>query len=68
MPDIPARTQIKKGIHVFVETKNNQRTGKLTKGIVEEILTSSKFHPHGIKVKLQDGNVGRVKKINVDDL
>lgn len=43
--------------------KKDQRTGKLTSGIVGEILTSSQSHPHGIKVRLQDGQVGRVKKI-----
>jgi len=43
--------------------KKDQRTGKLTSGMISEILTSSRSHPHGIKVRLQDGQVGRVKKI-----
>ncbi len=62
MSNLP-RSQIKKGISVLIETKENQGTGKLTSGIVDEILTSSDFHPHGIKVRLQDGQVGRVKSI-----
>jgi uncharacterized repeat protein (TIGR03833 family) len=46
-----------------VVKKKDQGTGKLTSGVVAEILTSSRSHPHGIKVRLQDGQVGRVKKI-----
>ena len=60
---IPNRNQIKKGKNVSIETKENQGTGKLTNGTVENILTSSESHPHGIKVKLSDGQVGRVKSI-----
>jgi len=63
MTDIPSRDQIKPGTKVGIETKKDQRTGKLTEGIVKTILTSSKTHPHGIKVELIGGNVGRVKKI-----
>ena len=43
--------------------KKDQRTGKRTRGIVKEILTNSSYHPHGIKVRLQDGQVGRVQEI-----
>ncbi len=63
MADIPNRNQIKKGISVSIETKKNQRTGNLTDGTVDKILTSSEFHPHGIKVRLEDGQVGRVKSV-----
>jgi len=48
---------------VDVVLKKDQLTGKLTRGVVKEILTGSKFHPHGIKVRLTDGKVGRVKAI-----
>jgi uncharacterized repeat protein (TIGR03833 family) len=48
---------------VLIVLKQDQRTGKLTKGIVKDILTSSPTHPHGIKVRLVDGQVGRVKEI-----
>jgi uncharacterized repeat protein (TIGR03833 family) len=57
------RSNIKPGIAVNVVQKQDQRTGKLTKGIVKDILTNSPTHPHGIKVRLQDGTVGRVKEI-----
>ena len=57
------RTNIKPGMTVLIVLKQDQRTGKLTKGIVEDILTKSPNHPHGIKVRLQDGQVGRVKEI-----
>ncbi len=57
------RTNIKPGTTVLIVLKQDQRTGKLTKGIVKEILTKSPNHPHGIKVRLQDGQVGRVKDI-----
>ncbi|KKQ28065.1 MAG: hypothetical protein US42_C0002G0020 [Candidatus Magasanikbacteria bacterium GW2011_GWC2_37_14] len=57
------RADIKIGLAVEIVLKADQRTGKLTKGIVAEILTSSSFHPHGIKVRLADGQVGRVAKI-----
>ncbi len=59
----PRRDHIKEGITVLIETKENQGTGKLTQGTVSEILTSSQVHPHGIKVRLKDGQVGRVKQI-----
>lgn len=57
------RQDIKPGLKVKVVEKQNQRTNELTEGVVEKILTNSKFHPHGIKVRLEDGTVGRVKEI-----
>lgn len=57
------RTNIKPGMTVLIVLKQDQRTGKLTKGVVKDILTKSPNHPHGIKVRLQDGQVGRVKEI-----
>jgi uncharacterized repeat protein (TIGR03833 family) len=54
---------IKPGDTVLIVLKQDQRTGKLTKGIVKDILTRSPNHPHGIKVRLEDGQVGRVKQI-----
>ncbi len=55
--------QIKPGVHVRVVQKQDQRSGKLTEGIVKDILTKSATHPHGIKVRLVSGIVGRVKEI-----
>ena len=55
-----SRGSIKSGVCVDVVQKQDQRTGKKTRGVVGEILTSSTFHPHGIKVRLKDGKVGRV--------
>lgn len=57
------RADIKPGIRVFVVLKKDQGTGKLTEGIVKDILTNSSVHPHGIKVRLNSGEVGRVKEI-----
>ena len=57
------RADIKAGMEVKVVQKQDQRTGKLTCGIVSDILTKSGTHPHGIKVRLQSGIVGRVKEI-----
>ncbi|MCP4686898.1 MAG: YwbE family protein [Desulfobacterales bacterium] len=57
------RKDIKAGIEVDIVLKKDQRTGKLTRGVVRDILTKSASHPHGIKVRLADGQVGRVKKI-----
>ena len=57
------RRQIKPGIHVKIVLKQHQRSGKLTEGIVKDILTNSATHPHGIKVRLTDGKVGRVQSI-----
>ncbi|MEH0018499.1 MAG: YwbE family protein [Desulfobacter sp.] len=57
------RKNIRKGLEVAVVKKQDQRTGKLTRGIVRDILTKSPVHPHGIKVRLESGVVGRVKEI-----
>ena len=57
------RSDIKPGVTVLIVLKQDQRTGKLTRGVVKDILTKSPNHPHGIKVRLQDGQVGRVKEI-----
>jgi uncharacterized repeat protein (TIGR03833 family) len=57
------RSQIKSGIHVKIVLKQHQRSGILTEGIVKDVLTSSSIHPHGIKVRLTDGRVGRVQSI-----
>ena len=57
------RANIKPGMIVLIVLKQDQRTGKLTKGIVRDILTKSPNHPHGIKVRLESGEVGRVKEI-----
>lgn len=57
------RNNITPGITVDIVLKKDQPTGRLTRGIVKDILTNSQSHPHGIKVRLQDGQVGRVKQI-----
>ena len=57
------RKNIRPGLKVGIVLKRDQRTGKQTFGMVKNLLTNSKFHPHGIKVRLTDGQVGRVKKI-----
>lgn len=57
------RSEIKPGLRVCIVLKEDQRTGKLTEGIVKDILTKSPTHPHGIKVRLESGAVGRVKKM-----
>lgn len=57
------RKDIRPGLEVDVVLKKDQRSGKRTRGIVQDILTSSCYHPHGIKVKLQNGQVGRVQEI-----
>ena len=57
------RAAIRKGMTVLIVMKKDQVTGKLTQGVVHEILTGSSRHPHGIKVRLVDGTVGRVKEI-----
>ena len=57
------RSNIKPGMTVLIVLKQDQRTGKLTRGVVKDILTKSPNHPHGIKVRLTDGQVGRVKEI-----
>ena len=57
------RRDIKLGMHVSIVKKQDQGTGKLTEGIVKDILTNSPTHPHGIKVRLQSGQVGRVQAV-----
>jgi uncharacterized repeat protein (TIGR03833 family) len=57
------RASIKEGMRVGIVLKEDQRTGKITQGIVKRILTNSSTHPHGIKVQLTNGQVGRVKEI-----
>lgn len=57
------RVNIKKGSRVSIVLKADQQLGKLTEGIVKDILTNSPVHPHGIKVRLEDGRVGRVKEV-----
>ena len=57
------RANIKSGMTVLIVLKEDKRTGKLTKGIVKDILTKSPNHPHGIKVRIVNGQVGRIKEI-----
>lgn len=57
------RSEIKSGIRVAIVQKQDQGTGRLTEGTVRDILTGSPSHPHGIKVRLEGGEVGRVKRI-----
>ena len=63
MADGRNRKDIRPGMEVSIVLKQDQRTGKLTRGIVKDILTKSPTHPHGIKVRLEDGQVGRVQRI-----
>ena len=60
------RADIKVGLKVAIVVKQDQRSGKLTEGVVRDILTKSATHPHGIKVRLESGLVGRVKSIHRD--
>jgi uncharacterized repeat protein (TIGR03833 family) len=55
------RSQIRPGLRVKIMLKHDQRRGKLTEGVVKDVLTNSSVHPHGIKVRLTDGRVGRVQ-------
>ncbi|KGP82286.1 MULTISPECIES: YwbE family protein [unclassified Paenibacillus] len=57
------RVNIKPGLEVDIVLKQDQPTGKLTRGIVKDLLTKSPTHPHGIKVRLTNGQVGRVKQV-----
>lgn len=57
------RVDIKPGMRVMIVLKKDQRSGKLTEGIVKNILTNSPSHPHGIKVRLESGDIGRVQEI-----
>ena len=61
--DAKKKFNIKQGLKVNIVLKQDQRSGKLTSGVVKDILTNSPTHPHGIKVRLQDGQVGRVQEI-----
>ncbi len=63
----PTRSDIRVGARVQIVEKQNQRSGALTEGVVSRILTSSATHPHGIKVMLEDGRVGRVKAVIQSD-
>ncbi len=60
---VPTRTEILPGMRVQIVEKQNQRSGQLTEGVVARILTKSPTHPHGIKVMLVNGKVGRVQAI-----
>jgi uncharacterized repeat protein (TIGR03833 family) len=57
------RKDIKPGSRVSIVLKTDQRTGKLTEGVVKDLLTKSAVHPHGIKVRLENGQIGRVKEV-----
>jgi uncharacterized repeat protein (TIGR03833 family) len=61
------RGNIKTGLNVGIVLKKDQSTGRITRGVVKRILTNSSTHPHGIKVQLEDGCVGRVKEIYTSD-
>lgn len=68
MPDLSyndgtRRSDVRPGLHVFIVQKHDQGSGKLTEGIVQDILTSSPIHPRGIKVRLETGEVGRIQAI-----
>ena len=62
-----SRNEIRPGMRVCIVLKEDQRSGNLTEGIVKDILTKSPTHPHGIKVRLESGQVGRVKKIEIEN-
>ncbi|MBW2645884.1 MAG: YwbE family protein [Deltaproteobacteria bacterium] len=57
------RVRIKSGLRVLIVLKKDQRSGRTTEGIVKDVLTKSKTHPHGIKVRLESGEIGRVKEL-----
>jgi len=57
------KVNVKPGLQVSIVTKEDQKSGKLTEGIIKDILTKSSDHPHGIKVRLKSGQVGRIKEI-----
>jgi uncharacterized repeat protein (TIGR03833 family) len=59
----PPRSALRPGLRVQIIEKHNQRTGALTEGVIARLLTKSACHPHGIKVMLEDGRVGRVQAI-----
>ncbi|WP_147822443.1 YwbE family protein [Salidesulfovibrio onnuriiensis] len=60
---VPARKDLRPGLRVRIILKKDQRTGRLTEGVVKNLLTKSPTHPYGIKVRLEDGQVGRVQEI-----
>lgn len=64
--DKPPRDKIQIGSNVRIVQKQDQRTGRLTEGTVRRILTSSPHHPHGIKVELEGGKIGRVQSMSSD--
>ena len=57
------RKDVRPGLTVDIVLKQDQRTGRLTRGVVRDVLTNSSFHPHGIKLRLESGEVGRVKEV-----
>jgi uncharacterized repeat protein (TIGR03833 family) len=57
------REDVRPGLTADIVLKQDQRTGRLTRGVVKDVLTKSAFHPHGIKVRLETGEVGRVKEL-----
>jgi len=61
------RKNVRAGIKVAIVLKQDQRTGKQTVGVVKDLLTNSNFHPHGIKVRLTDGQIGRVQEILAEE-
>ena len=61
------RSKIRPGVEVQIVQKHHQRSGTLTRGVVQDILTKSATHPHGIKIRLETGEVGRVKEIVVEN-
>jgi len=63
--NVADRVNIKPGLQVSIVLKQDQRSGKLTKGIVKDVLTKSPAHPHGIKVRLESGQIGRVKEMDI---
>lgn len=64
---VPLRNEIAPGTRVLIVLKKDQRTGALTEGVVRDILTRTPSHPHGIKVRLEDGQVGRVRKVLAEE-
>ena len=60
---LPTRAMLKPGLRVRIVLKLDQPTGRLTEGVLKDILTRSASHPHGIKVRLTDGRIGRVKEV-----
>jgi uncharacterized repeat protein (TIGR03833 family) len=61
--NLPSRKDVRPGVRVAIVQKADQRTGRLTEGVVWQVLTKSPTHPHGLKVRLTTGEVGRVKQI-----